>query len=319
MWQALLTTARRLLDEFGRAWQQSPHPALASDVSVVSAPSPRRFEPLTRARLTDGVAHTLFEEYARHRSGTRGTDETGWVLLGRRESDHVVVLATLPAGTQADAGHAHVLFNSQAQAVGSRIVRQDDRRLRILGVVHTHPGSLRHPSDGDLRGDRRWVGQLRGGEGVFAIGTADGPEDDGLVAEQPNPNVQCLGGLRYTWYTLGTGDRRYRPLPLELTIGPDLARPLHAVWAVLEQHSGALDRLQRQQVGISCEVSAGPQPALLLTLSLADPETQLRVEVSEGEVRYLVIHGGDVFTATPAAERVDQAVYLLLAELARRG
>ena len=76
----------------------------------------------------------------------------------------------------------------------SRIVRQTDRRLTIVGVVHTHPGSLRHPSDGDFRGDSEWVASLRGGEGVFGIGTADGPEAAAtLFAQQPRPNVQCLG------------------------------------------------------------------------------------------------------------------------------
>jgi len=236
MWQGLVTTARRLLEDFRRAWGYTP-----AEAPPVADPlpdrSPVRFLPLTRVRLTDGVAHTLFEEYAAHRASERGTDETGWILLGHREAEDVLVLATLPAGARADAGNAHVRFNSQAQAVGTRIVRQADRRLTIVGVVHTHPGSLRHPSDGDYRGDIAWVPQLRGGEGIFGIGTADGPGDDGLVSEQPKPHVQCLGSLRYTWYALGKGDRSYRPLPVELTLGPDLARPLHAVWPVLEQQA----------------------------------------------------------------------------------
>jgi len=273
---------------------------------------------VTRARLTDGVAHTLFEEYSAHRAGQRGGEETGWLLLGLRDTDSVTALATLPAGTRADAGYAHVRFNSAAQVVGSRIVRQADRRLTIVGVVHTHPGSLRHPSDGDYQGDSRWVAQLRGGEGVFGIGTADGPAEDGLVGGQPRPNVQCLGGLQYTWYALGRGERRYRPLPVELTLGPDLARPLHAVWPLLERHADALDRLQRQQSGVRCEVSGEPA-ALVLTFSLADPEARLRVEVGAEETRYFLLQGGDVLTATPAAGRVDQGVYLVLAELARGG
>ena len=73
----------------------------------------------------------------------------------------------------------------------------------MLGVVHTHPGSLRHPSDGDFRGDIQWVGQLRGGEGVFGIGTADGkyarPADE---LWQPRPNMHSLGELGFTWYSL---------------------------------------------------------------------------------------------------------------------
>jgi len=317
MWQALLRTARRLLEESRRVWQQTPL-AVTSPARTLQESSSLRLEPLARACLTDGVARTLFAEYAAHRASKRGADETGWVLLGRRDSDTVTVLATLPAGTRADTGHAHVLFNSQAQQVGSRIVRQGNRRLTIVGVVHTHPGSLRHPSQEDYNGDSRWVGQLRGGEGIFGIGTADGPAEDGQVGQQPRPNVQCLEGLRYTWYVLGQGDRQYRPLPVELILGPDLARQLHPVWPLLEEHADALDRLQRQQMGVKCEVTIEPA-ALVVTIPLANPEAQLRVEVREGQTSYFLIQGGDVFTATPTAERVDQAVYLLLAELARQG
>src|SRR5262249_55986569 len=148
--------------------------------------------------------------------------------------------------------------NSAGQIVGSRIVRQTDRRLTIVGVVHTHPGSLRHPSDGDLRGDSIWVGQLRGKEGIFGIGTGDSKPGVGTpVAYQPKPNMYCLDKLRFSWYALREGDKNYRPLPVVLTIGPDLARPLHSVWSVIESQADRLDRLYRQQSGITIEVMAG--------------------------------------------------------------
>src|SRR5262249_16996294 len=151
--------------------------------------APAALAPLERVRLTDGVGRTLFEQYRSHRRAARGEHETGWLILGLRDQREAVALATLPAGASCDAGVAHVRFNSVAQAVRGRIVRQDDRRLTVLGVVHTHPGSLRHPSDGDLRGDRDWVGLLRGGEGVFGIGTSDGGTGDpALFAVQPRPN-----------------------------------------------------------------------------------------------------------------------------------
>src|SRR5262249_53985037 len=144
-------------------------------------PSPELFGPATQrvlrrvqqVVLTEEVARTLFDDFAAHRQGERGDEEIGWVLLGVREEEEGLVLATLPAGTTRSAGVAHVLFDSDTQAIASRIVRQKDRRLNIVGVVHTHPGSLRHPSEGDYHGDSLWVGQLRGGEGVFGIGTAD--------------------------------------------------------------------------------------------------------------------------------------------------
>ena len=58
------------------------------------------YAPLQRILLTDGVGRTLFEEYARHRQEEDADEETGWVLLGLRESAEAVALATLPAGTQ---------------------------------------------------------------------------------------------------------------------------------------------------------------------------------------------------------------------------
>src|SRR5947209_15920624 len=197
---------------------------VAISSAVQEAPRlPKHYEPLRRVLLTDGVGRTLFEEFAAHRAEERGDEETGWVLMGLREHDEAIALATLPAGTQRDAGVAHVRFNSSGQALASRIVRQADRRLTILGVVHTHPGSLRHPSDGDLQGDAQWVARLRGGEGVFAIGTADGrkplPGRAALFAERPRPNVQCLGELCFSWYSLRAGQRGYHALPVELTLG----------------------------------------------------------------------------------------------------
>src|SRR5262249_52307165 len=148
---------------------------------------PEPLERLQRVRLNAGVVETLFGEYAEHRAAERGEEEIGWVLLGLREKDEAIGLATLPAGAFRDAGVSHIEFNVEAQALGSRILRRLDRRLTILGVIHTHPGNLRRPSRGDLEGDRLWVPRLRGGEGVFAIGTGDGRRDANAA---PLPHVQ---------------------------------------------------------------------------------------------------------------------------------
>jgi hypothetical protein len=270
--------------------------------------------------LTDEVSRTLFDEYAAHRATDRGTEEIGWQLLGTRGPDEAVALATLPAGADRDAGHEHVRFNAEAQAVASRILRQADRRLVPLGVVHTHPGSLRHPSPGDLRGDRDWVPRLRGGDGVFGIGTADVDEEPG-IATHPAPNVQCLGRLRFTWYALAAGDEKYRPLPVELTLGPDLARPLRPVWGAIEDHAARLDRLARQLAGLTYSLLPGKDgPALAVTVKTAEPGSAIRVVMDGKAVRYFYEAGGDVFQADlPAATGPDQGVYLLLAELAARG
>jgi proteasome lid subunit RPN8/RPN11 len=268
--------------------------------------------------LTDEVSRTLFEEYEAHQRGERGEEETGWALLGLRSEDEAVVLATLPAGAARDAGHAHVRFNGEAQALGSRVVRQTDRRITLLGVLHTHPGSLRHPSDGDYRGDSAWVANLRGGEGVFGIGTADAPTPpEPAVAWQPRTHVLCLGKLRLSWYVLGVGDQNYRKLTVGLTLGPDLARHLRPVWPAVEEHAGRLDRLARQQTRVRFAVAEGRHgPALAVTVGLADPGESVRVLCEGKEVRYFLDRGGEVFAADLGDTRVDQGVYLMLAELA---
>jgi proteasome lid subunit RPN8/RPN11 len=315
MMQALVNSARELFGDFRQAWHRPRPPQPPREVAAKVAPN---YSPLQRVLITDEVGRTLFEEYAAHRRAERGDEETGWLLLGRREAREAVVLATLPAGSESDAGVAHIRFNSTGQALASSIVRQHDRRLTTLGVVHTHPGSLRHPSDGDFRGDREWVRKLRGREGIFGIGTADGPLVNGSVfAYQPRSHVQCLGELRFSWYALREGDGNYRPLPVELTIGPDLARPLHALWSVVEDHAEQLERLYRQQARVRFDVlSDAENPGLLLTLPLAANGESIRVLMSRKEVRYYLERGGELRALDLRDECVDRGVYLLLAELA---
>jgi len=326
MLQTLVATANQLLDHLQRSlWR----PRAAASPVRASSPDlrPASYTPLQRVRLTDEVGRTLFEEFAQHRAQARGDEETGWVLLGLREANEAILMATLPAGTEADASVSHIRFNSSAQALASRIVRQNDRRLTILGVVHTHPGSLRHPSDGDFRGDSQWVAHLRGKEGVFGIGTADGAPGPARLAgpaalphsHQPRPHVQCWGELRFSWYALRQGDKHYRPVPVEVVYGPDLARPLHAFWAMLEGHAERLERLYRQQQGVQFQpINDDWGPGLWVSLSLAEPGEVLKVLIRPKEVRYYLLRDGALLGVDSGDNQVDRAVYLLLAELAAR-
>jgi hypothetical protein len=322
MLQALVQASRQLFKTLGRSWgpvadsppSQRPGPALSS--RYADRPI---YRPLERLVLTDEVSRTLFEEYEGHRRGPRGEEETGWVLLGHRREKEAVALATLPAGARSEAGIAHVRFNSEAQVVASRMVRRVDRQLGILGVVHTHPGSLRHPSGGDYEGDKQWVRLLRGNEGVFAIGTADakqGAAGELPMAIQPKPNSQCFLGLRFTWYALGEQDRKYRPLPLTVTIGPDLARPLHDVWAILEAHAERLEQLYRRLAGVQVNVIDGP--ALEVYVPLDEPEDSLRVVLQNDAVDYYVVRKGQWLASEHREPLVDRGVYLMLAALAAR-
>ena len=304
---------------------------------------PVRYERLRRVVLTDAVSRTLFDEYAAHRKTDRGAEETGWVLLGLRHADEAVVLATLPAAADRDAGEAHVWITGASHVLASRVVRQTDRRLTMLGVVHTHPGSLRHPSRGDLDGDRKWVPNLRGGEGVFAIGTARkegarasvGASDKSkslgfptgtdtgtgtFLSGHPTPNVQTLGGLRFDWYSLAAGDTNYRPVPVELAIGPDLGGPLRPVWDAIEDHAERLDSLARRFAAVRFEVADfGTGPGLMATVGLGNADESVRVLLQGKGVRFVYDAGGEVsLPDLPAGTAPDHGVYLLLAELAAR-
>jgi proteasome lid subunit RPN8/RPN11 len=310
MLEALGSAVRRMREEWGQVWRRTlPRPA----------PAPAGaggYQPLEKLVLTDGVGNTLFRQYAEHRQSSRGEEETGWMLMGIREETIAIALATLPAGMECEAGVAHVRFNSTAQALASRILRQDHRRLGILGVVHTHPGSLRHPSNGDYQGDRQWVALLRGEEGVFGIGTADGEEGDyPLVASQPKPHSQCFQGCRFSWYALAVGDRNYRPLPVELTIGPDLAQPLHLIWPTLEAHAERLDRLCQQLARVRFEIVMGDKRALHVVVPI-DAEESICVILREAQVTYCLLRKEQLLVSDCAEPLVDRGVYLLLAGLA---
>jgi proteasome lid subunit RPN8/RPN11 len=306
--------------------RRSPEPG-PTESRVAEPSTPCRLE---RIILTDGVARTLFEDYTDHRDSPRGDEEVGWILLGLRQEREAIALAALPAGTQRDAGSAHIRFNSDAQALASRIVRQKDKRLQIIGVVHTHPGTMRWPSDGDFHGDSQWVGQLRGGEGVFGIGTADVRPNEATSA-----HVQVFSGLCFSWYALGSQDNRYRLLPVQVALGPDLALPLRPVWGVIENFAQAIDRLCRQFAKVQLEVidedatfspTLPPSPSfkgtgaaclLCVKIALTEPKQQLRLLLNEAEARYYWEREGELIAIDPHEPQPDRAVYLILAELAK--
>lgn len=325
MWQNLLRKVRQILNQAQTTLLRSlPRHRDPSGVKtgLEGDGLPDRYSPVQRVLLSDAVGRALFEEYARHRQGSRGREETGWVLLGLRQVTEMVVLGTLPAGSQADRSATHVRFNSNAQVLGSRIIRQGDPRLTILGVVHTHPGSLRHPSRGDYEGDRIWVRGLRGREGIFGIGTADLDQTAIPHGLHPRPHVQCWGDMQFSWYALGDGDASYRPVPVELVHGPDLTQPLHAFWPTLEKHAESLERLACQQNGVQFQmIGEEGRLGLLVILNLVEPDQTLRLLVRPEETRYLLQRQTELFEILPGSEsegQLDQVVYLLLAELAKQ-
>jgi len=102
-----------------------------------------------------------------------------------------------------------------------------------------------------------------------------------------------------------------------VTLGPDLARPLHAVWSVIEEHAERLERLYRQQAGVTFTVVPDEKgPGLAVIVPLAEPGIAIRVLIREKETRYFLVRGDEVLAVDCLEDRVDRGVYLLLAELA---
>jgi hypothetical protein len=123
--------------------------------------------------------------------------------------------------------------------------------------------------------------------------------------------------MMLSWYALRRGDATYRPLPVTLTLGPDLARPLHSVWHEIEEHALELDRLYRQQIGVTFDaLQSAEKPGLSIRIPMVEPKGAIRVVIKDEICRYYVERDGDIFLADCAEERVDRGVYLLLAEMA---
>jgi proteasome lid subunit RPN8/RPN11 len=306
-----LVALGRAAFERGRRGLVAERPLLVEPVAA----GPKKYWPLDRVVLAHGVLQTLFDDFARHRETARGEEEFGWALLGIREEREAIALAALPAGAQRHASLTHIQFHSNAQAVATRLLRQRDKRLGMLGVVHTHPGSLRHPSGGDYRGDIRFVTRLRGREGVFGIGTADA-RGNGAVIERTEPHQHVRGPLCFNWYALADGDDNYRKIPISAASNDDLARPLAPLWPTLETHADALERLCQQLTGVNLDIA--PETSLAITIPLADDERRLRVLLRDGQARYYLESAGDLAAVNPDASAVDHGIYAILAELARR-
>jgi hypothetical protein len=276
-------------------------------VPTPAAPAPSAPHRLERVVLSAGVASTLFDDYAAHCVSPRGAEEIGWTLMGVRQGNEALALAALPAGAERDASQVHVRFNADAQALASRILRQKDKRLQILGVVHTHPGDMSHPSSGDFTGDSAWVAKLRHGDAVFGIGTAGG-------SAGCNGHASTCGELRFSWYALGVGDSAYRPLPARVDPGPDLAAPLRPIWSVIEANAGALERLCRLFARVQVERADG---GLAVKIALAEKQNGLRVLLKGSEARYYWERGGELIAVDPREPHLERAVFLILAELAK--
>lgn len=271
--------------------------------------------PRTQSRyfVAQGVLATLFDEYADHRQSLRGNEEIGWLLLGRRSDDEIHVVGTIPAGTHRDASAVHVSFDIEAQTLASRIVRQTDRRLQIVGIVHTHPGSMRHPSDGDLHGDKQWIRQLQYAEGLFAIGTADGR------ASAANASTTVVNGLCFSWYALGADDADYRRAEIDVLAGADVGSPLRDIWAAVEWSNKPINRICQLFAAVRLGIITEDGVAWVrVAIVLPWPGQQLYILLSTTEVRYYWEDGQSLVAIDPQEADIEVALLMILTELTRK-
>src|SRR5262249_22890650 len=148
------------------------------------------------------------------------------------------------------------------------------------------------------QGDGVWVGQLRGGEGIFGIGTADvRPEEQQGTA---GDHVQIHAEMCFSWYALGIGERHYRTIPVHVTSGPDLASPLRPVWNVIEANAEPLNKLCRQFAKVQLEVIEEEFAKFLcMKIMLAEPKHKLHLLLSEREARYYWDSEGEFIAIDP--------------------
>ena len=232
-----------------------------------------------------------------------------------------MVLATLPAGANRERGRRSRAVQQQmlrpwpaaSCGKGTSGSRCSAWSTRIRAV-------LRHPSDGDFQGDSAWVGPSRGGEGIFGIGTAEGLQANS-VAGWPAAAAACAksGRVADSWYALDEGDRQYRPAAVQLTLGPDLALPLHEY---LDDDRGFAEPLERLVPPASRHdvFRGGCRPAAdrlwRSTIETGRTGTALRIVLEGKKAAYYWQRGHELLAVDPPAEPTGpRSVYLVLAEL----
>lgn len=311
--------------------------ASADAVAVLSSPQGHKAAPAITpgaVRIHQGVLNTMFEDFHRHKETDRGDEETGWMLLGRRESGEVIVEAALPPGEFRDAGTAHVNVNSTAISVAMRVLKKSHPRLDVVGMAHTHPGSLDRPSEGDYRGDIHWVRKLPGKQGVFAIGIWQFDEPVNFLGEESNQGSGDVrqvaapvtgfqdGRSRFNWFSLSEGDGWYKACPMEPVPGDDYGQSVREHWEVLEHFAGSIDRLLQMQPGMRMgllPVSDGLAPAMVLCQPLARDGEELQVVLQGREARFFRMSAEEIDELQAPRERLDTAFYEVMAELTRGG
>jgi hypothetical protein len=102
-----------------------------------------------------------------------------------------------------------------------------------------------------------------------------------------------------------------------VTIGPDLARPLHDVWPTIEWHAERLNRLYSRLSRLRFEVVEEEKDATLHAVVPLEKGASLRVILRGSDVEYCLVRKDQWLVSDTREPAVDRGVYLMLAELAK--
>lgn len=293
-----------------------------SNFSEPSLGDQKDYSPLKSILITSGVGETLARGFRLHLDGERGDEEIGWLLMGFREKDKAVVLAAIPSGDMREASGTHVRFNSRAQAIAGRILKKREPRLEVLGLFHTHPGTLRRPSSGDFRGDIEWIEKIPGKQGVFGIGTVEDQSKSTsheYYSRFVSPFAYQRDGLRFSWYSLGHGDTNYHEIRTRWALGDDISQFLHPAWMVIEKNANGIERILAQQTGSTCDVVPFQgTSSFCVAVPTAYPRGVIRAFILEKNVKYFFEQNEQQYAIDVQENEVDRGIYLVLAELGKK-
>jgi hypothetical protein len=263
--------------------------------------------PPIEVRVTAGVVDRLLADVADHLRGPHAHDETGWVPIGRVAAGVVSVEGLLSAGRRPFASpaafepdHAHVL--------AALVLLQAREPADVVGLIHTHPGSMDWNSAVDQVADEGHVLALPGGIGVYPI----------VVRERRASGPVVRAGVRVAWWGLrASRPAVYAPCRVEVVPGEDAG-----AWlgphddALAEAGEVVLELLER---GVAVTLLPAPAGAVDLMASSAGGEVLVRFDPLPGHAlltgpagprrRRLAANGrdlgrllADLTTTSPAAD-----------------
>jgi hypothetical protein len=270
------------------------------------------------------VVKAVLDEVKRHRQ-QGGTEEIGWLVIGRKTAGRITLTGLIPAGPGGHASGSHVAFDPGYQSVAFQLMCCNNPDLEPLGVIHLHPGKMTRPSGGDFQGDSQWVRKLSGQLGVFVIITC-WPEQEDCQYSRLDDHALIFNGLRADFYILRADARAYCEVKPELALAATEETQLEPELAQLAaRYAPEICRLQEKVPTVSLGQETGDgHPVIAVVARHPRSDKVAYALLSAQGVNYYLEEDGHrqmVSVATP--ERIEHnlmtALDLLSAEGAPRG